>query len=135
VFETFPEKIKIVFKHYPLGNHPLAAKAAFAAQAAHLQGRFWQIHNELFKHNGQLSEAKLQEAVRAPGINAEQLDRDLKNPAVTTHVQADVNEAVRIGVRGVPAVYVNGKRLRDRSQESLAAAVQKELAKHPATNR
>lgn len=134
MLERFPDKVKIVFKHYPLGSHPLAAKAAFTAQAAHRQGKFWGLHDELFRHNGQLSEAKLQDAVRSQGVHAEQLERDLKDPRVTAHVQADVNEAFRIGVRGVPAVFVNGKRLRDRSYASLAAAVEKELAKRSAKN-
>lgn len=132
MLETFPGRAKVVFKHYPLGSHRFAVKAALTAQAAHLQGRFWELHDELFKHNDQLTDEKIQAAVRALGINTEQLDRDLKNPLVTGHVQRDVNEAVRIGVRGVPAVYINGKRLRDRSYESMAAAVEKELKKHSA---
>jgi predicted DsbA family dithiol-disulfide isomerase len=69
--------------------------------------------------------------VRSRGINPEQLDRDLRNPQVTAHVQEDVNEAVRLGVRGVPTVFINGKRLRDRSYESITAAVAKELRKQP----
>jgi protein-disulfide isomerase len=129
VLETFPDKIKVVFKHYPLSSHKLAVKAALTAQAAHLQGKFWGLHDELFKYSDQLTEEKIQEAVRGQGINVEQLDRDLRNPRVTAHVQEDLNEAVRIGVRGVPTVFINGKRLRDRSYESMAAAVEKELKK------
>ena len=134
MLETFPDNVRIVFKHYPLGSHRFAAKAALTAQAADLQGRFWALHDEFFKHNERLTEDKIQAAVRSLGIDAEQLDRDLKNPRVTGHVQADLNEAVRIGVRGVPAVYVNGKRLRDRSFESMVAAVDKELKKRSAKN-
>jgi protein-disulfide isomerase len=130
VLDTFPDKVKIVFKHYPLGSHKLAVKAALTAQAAHLQGKFWRLHDEFFKSNDQLTDEKIQEAVRSQGINPEQLDRDLRNPRVTAHVQEDINEAVRIGVRGVPTVFINGKRLRDRGYDSLAAAVEKELKKH-----
>jgi protein-disulfide isomerase len=129
VFESFPNQVKIVFKHYPLGSHKLAVKASLTAQAAHLQGKFWGLHDELFKYSDQLTDEKIQEAVRSQGINAEQLDRDLRNPRVTAQVQEDINEAIRIGVRGVPTVFVNGKRLRDRSYEAMAAAVAKELRK------
>ena len=129
MLESFPDKVKIVFKHYPLSSHKLAVKASLTAQAAHLQGKFWGLHDELFKYNDQLTDEKIQEAVRSQGINTEQLDRDLRNPRVTAHVQEDVNEAVRIGVRGVPTVFINGKRLRDRSYESMAAVVEKELRK------
>lgn len=134
MLETFPGNVRIVFKHYPLGSHRFAAKAALTAQAAHLQGRFWELHDEFFKHNERLTEDKIQAAVRSLGIDAEQLDRDLKTPRVAGHVQADVNEAARIGVRGVPAVYVNGQRLRDRSFEGMAAAVDKALKKRSTKN-
>jgi protein-disulfide isomerase len=132
VLDSFPDKVKIVFKHYPLSSHKLAVKAALTAQAAHLQGKFWALHDELFKYNDQLTDEKIQEAVRSQSINPEQLDRDLRNPRVTAHVQEDINEAVRIGVRGVPTVFINGRRLRDRSYDAMAAAVAKELRKQPA---
>jgi protein-disulfide isomerase len=132
VLDSFPDKVKIVFKHYPLSSHKLAVKAALTAQAAHLQGKFWALHDELFKYSDQLTDEKIQEAVRSQSINPEQLDRDLRNPRVTAHVQEDINEAVRIGVRGVPTVFINGKRLRDRSYDAMAAAVAKELRKQPA---
>jgi protein-disulfide isomerase len=132
VLDSFPDKVKIVFKHYPLSSHKLAVKAALTAQAAHLQGKFWALHDELFKYSDQLTDEKIQEAVRSQSINPEQLDRDLRNPRVTAHVQEDINEAVRIGVRGVPTVFINGRRLRDRSYDAMAAAVAKELRKQPA---
>jgi protein-disulfide isomerase len=133
VLETFPDKVRIVFKHYPLNSHKFALKAALAAQAAHLQGRFWPLHDELFKLHDQLNDEKIQEAIRAAGLNENQLERDRKSDRVMKHVQEDYNEAARIGVRGVPTVFINGKRLRgDRSFESFAAAIEKESKKRSA---
>ena len=132
VLETFPDKVKVVFKNYPLlKSHKLAGKAALTAYAAHLQGKFWSVHDEFFKFHEQLSDEKIQEIVRALGLNEEQLERDRNSARVVDRVQKDLDEAYRIGVNSVPTVFVNGKRLRDRSFESLAAAVEKELKKNP----
>jgi protein-disulfide isomerase len=133
VLETFPDKVRVVFKNYPLvKSHKFAGKAALTAHAAHLQGKFWSVHDEFFKIHDQLNDEKIQAIVRAAGLNEEQLDRDRNSPRVVEHVQKDVDEAYRLGVNSVPAVFVNGKRLRDRSFESFAAAVAKELKKNPA---
>jgi protein-disulfide isomerase len=132
VLETFPDKVKIAFKNYPLlKSHKYSGKAAVTALAAHLQGKFWKVHDEFFKVHDQLNEEKIQEIVRAAGLNEEQLERDRSSQRVVERVQRDLDEAYRLGVNSVPTVFVNGKRLRDRSFESIAAAVEKELKKKP----
>jgi predicted DsbA family dithiol-disulfide isomerase len=102
------------------------------AYAAHLQGKFWSVHDEFFKFHDQLNDEKIQEIVRAAGLNEEQLERDRNSQRVVDHVQRDLDEAYRLGINSVPTVFVNGKRLRDRSFESVAAAIEKELKKNPA---
>jgi protein-disulfide isomerase len=133
VLETFPDKIKVVFKFYPLSRvYKYSEKATLTAYAAHLQGKFWPVHDELFKYHEQLNEEKIQEIVRAAGLNEEQLERDRNGPAAINYVKRDLNEAYHLGVNSVPTVFVNGKRLRDRSFESFATAIEKELKKKPA---
>ena len=130
VLETSPDKVRIVFKNYPLlKSHKLAGKSALTAQAAHLRGKFWPVHDEFFKVGENLTEEKIQEIVRAQGLDPAQLERDANSRPVVDHVQRDLDEAHRIGVSSVPAVFVNGKRQRDRSFEAIAAAVEKELRK------
>lgn len=132
VLEQYPDKVKVVFKNYPLRGNKFSAKAALTAQAAHLQGKFWPVHDEFFRLNEQLNDEKIQEIVRAAGVNEEQLDRDRKGPQVNQHVQEDYNEGNRIGVRALPTIFVNGKRLRDRSPDSFFMAIEKELKKNRA---
>jgi protein-disulfide isomerase len=130
VLETSPDKVRIVFKNYPLlKSHKLAGKSALTAQAAHLRGKFWPVHDELFKVGEHLTEEKIQEILRAQGLDPAQIERDANSRPVVDHVQRDLDEAHRIGVSSVPAVFVNGKRQRDRSFEAIAAAVEKELRK------
>ena len=132
VLEQYPDKVKVVFKNYPLSSHKFAARAALTAHAAHLQGKFWPVHDEFLKFNDQLNDEKIQETVRAAGVNEEQLERDRKDPRVVHHVQEDFNEGNNVGVRGVPTLFVNGKRLRDRSPEAFFMAIEKELKKQRA---
>jgi protein-disulfide isomerase len=130
VLETFPDTVRVVFKNYPLvQSHKFAGKAALTAQAAHLQGKFWVVHDEFFKIHDQLNDEKIQEIVRAAGLNEEQLERDRNSQRVVDHVQKDLDEAYRLGINSVPTVFVNGKRMRDRSFESFATAIEKELKK------
>jgi protein-disulfide isomerase len=130
VLETFPDKVRIAFKNYPLlKSHKLAAKSALTAYAAHLQGKFWPVHDEFFKAGENLTEEKIQEIVRAQGLDPAQVERDANSRPVVDHVQRDLDEAYRIGVTSVPAVFVNGKRLRGATFETIAAAVEKELRK------
>jgi protein-disulfide isomerase len=79
-----------------------------------------------------LNDDKIQNAIRSAGLNLEQIERERNSQSVISYIQKDLNEAIRIGVNSVPTVFVNGKRLRDRSFESIAAAVEKELKKNPA---
>lgn len=130
VLETFSGKVRVAFKHYPLlKSHKLAGKSALTAQAAHLRGKFWPVHDEFFKAGEALTEEKIQEILRAQGLDPAQIERDANSRPVVDHVQRDLDEAYRIGVSSVPAVFVNGKRLRERSLESITAAVEKELRK------
>jgi len=130
--KDYPDKIRICYRYFPLRYHSQALNAAKAAEAAHLQGKFWPIHDEFFKFNDQLNDEKIQETVRAAGVNEEQLERDRKDPRVVHHVQEDFNEGNNVGVRAVPTIFVNGKRLRDRSPESFFMAIEKELKKQRA---
>jgi len=123
----------LVFKNYPLlKSHKFAGKAALTAYAAHLQGKFWPIHDEFFKAGESLNDEKIQEIVRAQGLDEAQIERDRNSQRVLDYVQRDLDEASRLGVSSVPTVFINGKRLRERSFESFAAAIEKELKKNPA---
>ena len=103
MLETFADKVRVVFKNYPLvKSHKFAGKAALTAQAAHLQGKFWVVHDEFFKIHDQLNDDKIQEIVRAAGLNEEQLERDRNSQRVVEHVQRDLDEAYRLAINSVP---------------------------------
>ncbi|MBW2110993.1 MAG: thioredoxin domain-containing protein [Deltaproteobacteria bacterium] len=129
MLKKYPESVKIVFKNYPLKNHKFAVRAAAAALAAGRQGKFWEFHDELFKDYRQLSEEKLLEIAHRLGLNKAQFERDRKDPEILASIQRDSQEAVRIGVTGVPALFVNGRRISNRDLRVMDRIIEKEKEK------
>jgi protein-disulfide isomerase len=129
VLEKYPENVKIAFKNFPLRNHKFAMKAAVAALAAGGQGKFWEFHDLLFENYNKLNDQKIQEIALAVGLNQEEYEKKKKNPAITGQVRQDLSDGQKAGVKGTPTIFVNGKRLRDRSLKGFQAAIDKELQK------
>jgi protein-disulfide isomerase len=127
VLEKNPKTVKIVFKNFPIRSHKFAAQAAVAALAADRQGKFWEFHDELFNNYNRLKEEKVQEIAAKLKLNKAQFEKDRKDPLLLKQIRQDVNEGVRAGVRGVPAVFVNGRKLKDRSLKGFQALIDKEL--------
>lgn len=127
VLEKNPKTVKIVFKNFPIRSHKFARKAAVAALAADRQGKFWEFHDELFNNYNRLNEEKVQEIAAKLKLNKAQFEKDRKDPLLLEQIRQDFNEGVRAGVRGVPAVFVNGRKLKDRSLKGFQALIDKEL--------
>ena len=127
VLEKNPKTVKIVFKNFPIRSHKFARKAAVAALAADRQGKFWEFHDELFNNYNRLKEEKVQEIAAKLKLNKAQFEKDRKDPLLLEQVRHDFNEGIQAGVRGVPAVFVNGRKLKDRSLKKFQALIDKEL--------
>ena len=100
-----------------------------AALAADRQGKFWEFHDELFKNYNRLNPGKIDEIANQLGLNAAEFNQQQKNPELVAQIRRDYEEGIRLGIRGVPTVFINGKKMRDRSLESMEAAVDQELDK------
>jgi protein-disulfide isomerase len=129
VLEKNPAKVKVAFKNFPLKNHKFAQKAAAAALAADRQGKFWLFHDRLFDSYNQLSDQKIQEIAVSLGLNMEAFNNDLKNPAIQAKVRQDFQDGNQAGVRGTPAVYINGRVLKNRTLAGFQEIIGRELAK------
>ncbi len=129
VLEKYPEDVKVAFKNFPLNNHKFAMKAAVAALAAESQGKFWEFHDLLFKNYNRLNDQKIQEISVAVGLNLAEYEKKKNDPAIQQRVRQDFSEGRRAGVRGTPTVFINGRRLKDRSIKGFQAAIDKELQK------
>jgi protein-disulfide isomerase len=123
VFEKNPDTVTIVFKNFPLRSHKYATTSAVAALAAGRQGKFWQFHDELFKIYKQINENKIIEIAQQIGLDMNQFDKDVNDPAIRKLIQNDYQLGIKIGIRGVPAVFLNGKQFRGQSVEDYQAAI------------
>jgi hypothetical protein len=105
--------VKLVFKHFPLSGHSRALPAARAAEAAALQGKFWEMHDLLFAQQKQLEDADLRRYAQQIGLDVERFERDFASPEVAAAVEADRAEGHKLGLEGTPTVYVNGRKLHE----------------------
>jgi protein-disulfide isomerase len=117
--------LRYVWRHLPLTDvHPHAVLAAQAAEAAHLQGRFWEMHDQLLEHQGALTRRDLMGYAAELGLDTERFGRDLAAQAGDDKIVADVDSADLSNVSGTPTFFVNGKRHHGAYDiESLTTAV------------
>ena len=105
----FGDQLRFVFRHMPLaGLHPRAPAAAEAAEAAGAQDRFWEMHDRLFTHQHELSDAELRNHAAAIGLDVARFDRELQERMHAAHVRADHRSGVRSGTPSTPRFFVNG---------------------------
>jgi protein-disulfide isomerase len=129
VLDTYPESVRIVFKNFPLKIHKFATKAAIAAMAADSQGRFWEFHDLLFDNFGKLNDQKIKEIATELGLNQEKFETEKKNLKILAKVRQDFQDGRKAGVRGTPTIFVNGKKLKNRTLEGFKVLIDKELKK------
>jgi len=127
VLEKNPKTVKIVYKNFPIRSHKFAVEAAIAALAADRQGKFWDFHDELFKQYNKLNEKKIQEIAATVKLDLAQFEKDRKDPLLMEQIRYDYNEGIRVGINSVPSVFVNGRKLKDRSLRGFQALIDKEL--------
>lgn len=137
--EDYGERVRLVFRHYPLVRlHPNAHAAAHAAEAAGLQGKFWEMHDQLYR--GQKSWEKTGDVrsafvayARRLGLNAERFARDMNSDNVDTRVVADHERARSLGVDSTPVIFVNGRKLPPAAQTArdVRAAIDSALGGKP----
>ena len=109
--KAYPGKVKVVWKHFPLGFHANARLAAAAAQVAHRQGKFWAMHDQLLAHQEALDEASLQKYAQQAGLDPAAFAAALSQPDITAAVDGDVKLGTSVGVTGTPTLFLNGRRV------------------------
>jgi protein-disulfide isomerase len=111
VLATYGDKIRFVYRHYPLPNHSSARPAAEASVCAGEQGKFWQYHDRLFSSNGKLSEPELKQYAADLGLNTSSFNTCVDSRKYEKDVESDVEAGNAVGVNGTPAFFINGRAL------------------------
>ncbi len=111
LLEAFAGKLKFQFRHFPLTQvHQRAHKAAEASVAASQHGRFWEMHDLLFRHRRNLGSISLREYAIEAGVKDKNFIAHLADSVFGWTVRADLLEGLELGVREVPAIFINGER-------------------------
>jgi protein-disulfide isomerase len=116
--------LRIAFRHFPLSNvHPHASAAAAAAEAANVQGKFWEMHDTLFKNQQKLADLDLTHLALRIGLEIYRFQRDLESEPLARRVRSDHDGGVRSGVKGTPTFFINGRRYRGKIEAAAMLTV------------
>ena len=132
--EEFGNKLRITFREFPLANHQHAQTAASAAEAAGIQGKFWEMHDLIYEHQ---NDWKTQFDVRPIfegyakqiGLDVERYKRDMGGSLVAQRIFQDARRGQSLGVQGTPTVFMNGREVpfENLAPERLRLVIQREL--------
>jgi protein-disulfide isomerase len=127
----YGDKVKLVFRDYPIDNlHPAARKAHEAARCAHDQGKFWAYHDALFANAPKASPEQLKTYAQEVGLDVVAFEQCVNSGTYQATVQRDVEEGTRIGVTGTPAFFTNGRLVSGAQPlESFVHVIEEELAR------
>ena len=128
--DEYGDDVRVVFKHMPLSIHPQAKSAHTAAEAAHKQDKFWEMHDLIFADQRQLTDEKFLAYAEQIGLDIDRFQNDVKSAAVRSRIDADLAEASKLGVTGTPAFFINGRFLSGAQPfESFKRLIDEELKK------
>ncbi|MDR3089225.1 MAG: DsbA family protein [Desulfobulbaceae bacterium] len=128
IFAKNKDKVKMVFKNFPLQMHPMADPAHRAAWAAGKQGKFWEFHDRLFT-SPKLSPEIFAATAKDLGLNIEQFKADMESPQAKERMAKDIADGENAQVTGTPTVFINGRKPRERGPEALQRIIDEEIGK------
>jgi protein-disulfide isomerase len=135
--EKYPTQVGVAFRHYPLRElHKHAAEAARAAEAAGMQGKFWEMHDLLYERQNEWKDPDDARAIfmryaQSLGLDVNRFAADMDGTVVAMRIVADERRGAALGVHGTPTFFVNGRELsfeQSNTLDKLSAAVDGELA-------
>jgi protein-disulfide isomerase len=135
VLKTYGDRVRLVFKHFPLSIHPWAESAALAAACVRQQkpDAFWTLYDFFFQHQSEITPENVKEkvlgALSNAGVDTGAVSACVDKKTALSLVQADAQEAATLGVRSTPTFFINGRRLEGAvPMESFKPLIEEALA-------
>lgn len=125
---TYPDRLFLAYRHFPLQQHPESVPAARAAEAAGVQGKFFEMGNYLFTNQASLSASFYPSAAAALGLDKDAFIRDSANTELLSKIRADEALGNQLGVNATPTFFLNGVKLAVGSPEDLKKAVEESIS-------
>jgi protein-disulfide isomerase len=132
MYRTYGKEMRVVYKHFPLEQHPNARLAAQASYAAQKQGQFWKMHRMLFEAQGKITEPDLMSYAKAIGLDMKRFQKDLHSDAAKERWEKDQKQGETLGIVATPTIYINGREanlalFKDRAVQELEAWIRLEI--------
>jgi len=138
--ESYPDQIRYVFKNFPLDKscnsqvqsdmHKFACAAAQMAHCAGIYGKFWPYHDRVFAQIGKFSGADLLQYARELGLSVDHMQACQNSSDTKDKIDRDIATAVKLGIRGTPTIFINGRRYTgEMNPVSLKKVVERLVAK------
>lgn len=138
LLKEYDSRLRIVFRHFPLTAHEHAREASLAAEAAGIQGRFWEMHDLLYREQATWSKApnarELFESYAGTiGLSVDQFKKDMDGEQAKARVDSDQARAESLEIKVTPSLYINGQPVdaKDKNPEGVRAAINAALAGKP----
>ena len=130
VLAKYPKEANLIIKHYPLTSiHKAAENAALASLAAAKQNKYKELNDILFKNFRNINDEAIQNYAKEAGLDMTTFNKDIKDPELKKIITEDMKQGQKVGVRGVPAIYINGKPVKGRAIDYFIKTIDKELKK------
>lgn len=127
-------QVQLIYRHFPLSQHSHSKQAAYLAEAAGEQGKFWQMHDILFETQNQWSTlpdatAFFNDLVKQLGLDEVKVKAALDRETLKSKIDEDIAEGQTLGVNSTPTFFVNGQKLNLQSFNDLSTTINEELKK------
>jgi protein-disulfide isomerase len=130
VKEKYGDKVRFVFRQFPLSFHKDAHTAAEAALAANAQGKFWEYHDKLFANQQKLDRASLEGYAKELGLNVASFKKALDSKEFAPAVDGELKLGEEVAVQGTPTMFLNGARIADPTNfDALSTQIEEALKK------
>lgn len=130
---AYPSDVNFVYRHYPLMQHPNAQIAGQAAEAAGMQGKYWEMHNTMFEKQEEWSKSgnaleSFKGYAAGIGLDVEKFATDINSDAAKNKVSGDLSDGMSLGVKSTPSFFINNEPYRGGfSPQDFKAAIEAKL--------
>lgn len=133
--KTYEGQVTFVVRYFPIDSHVNARNAAYAVEAAAMQGKFEEMYKRMYETQAEWGESQDSQATLFRGfardldLDMARFDKDVKSTAVAERVQKDVDDGLALGVSGTPTFFLNGEMLQPQTTDDFIDAIDAALAK------
>ena len=114
--KDYGDRVRLIFRNFPLKGHRYAFIAARAAEAAGAQGKFWEMHDAIYDNQKEWSDAPeprdfFNSYATRLGLDVQRFKADMERQDLAERIVADYNRGLSLNVGGTPSIYINGRQL------------------------